>query len=99
MCMVLSDKVKQNLLVVVDDLGMEKPKTKAMAAMIKKSPAHSGSRLMINSEGNNIFLAARNIAKTGVTETRNLNVADLLNHKYVMISKNGIKEMEKALVK
>ncbi len=98
MFMVLSEKAKNNLVVVLDALKMEKPKTKDMALMIKKLPAGSASRLMVNSEGENVFMSARNIAKTGVSETRNLNVVDLLNHKYVVISKEGIKELEKTFI-
>ena len=75
---------------------MEKPKTKFMAEMIRKLPAGKASRLVVNSHGKNVFLSARNIAKTGVSETRNLNVVDLLNYKYVLISKEGIKEIETA---
>ena len=93
--MVLSQKVKDNLLVVLDKMEMEKPKTKEMAKIIKKLPIGKESRLVINSEGNkNLFMASRNISKTGVSEARNLNVVDLLNYKYLLISKNGIKEIE-----
>ncbi len=99
MFMVLSEKAKNNLVVVLDALKMEKPKTKDMVLMIKKLPAGSASRLMINSEGENVFMSVRNIAKTGVTETRNLNVVDLLNHKYVVISKEGIKELASTFLK
>jgi len=98
--MVLSQKAKDNLLVVLDKLEMEKPKTKAMHDVIKKLPVNSESRLVLYSDGNNkIFLAARNIKKTGVSEARNLNIVDLLNYKYVVVSKDGIKEIEKTFLK
>jgi len=97
--MVLSQKAKDNLLVVLDKLEMEKPKTKQMAQIIKKLPCGSGSRLVLIHDGKNIFLAARNIVKTGVSEARNLNIVDLLNYKYVLVSKDGIKEIEKTFLK
>ena len=98
--MVLSQKAKDNLLVVLDKLEIEKPKTKAMHDVIKKLPVNSESRLVLYSDGNNkIFLAARNIKKTGVSEARNLNIVDLLNYKYVLLSKDGIKEIEKTFLK
>ena len=98
--MVLSEKAKHNLVVVLDNMDMEKPKTKAMNEMIKKLPAGKSSRLVAYSDGNaKIFMAARNITKTGVSETRNLNVVDVLNYKYLLISKDGIKELEKTFVK
>ena len=92
--MVLSEKAKNNLLVILDDLQMEKPRTKEFAGLMNKLPAKSAKRLVLNSDGNNIFLSARNIAKTQVLETRNLNVVDLLNNKFVIVTKKGIKEIE-----
>lgn len=93
--MVLSEKVKNNLFVIVDGLDMQTAKTKSMATMIKKLPVANASRLVLYTTGKNVFLSARNIAKTGVTEIRNMNVADLLNYKYVVLSKDEIKEIEK----
>jgi len=98
--MVLSEKVKNNLLVVLDTMVVEDAKTKTMASMIKKLPASNASRLIAYNNGDKkVFLASRNIAKTGASETRNLNVVDLLNYKYLLISKDGIKEIEKTLAK
>jgi len=99
MFMVLSQKAKHNLVVVMETLDMEKPKTKEMAALIKKLPAGKASRLVLHKDSKNVFLAARNIAKTAVLEARNLNVADLLNYKYLVVSKEGIKELEKVFIK
>lgn len=97
--MILSEKAKNNLLVILDKLEMEKPKTKEMAKIISKLPCSNGSRLVLTSDDGKIFLSARNIARTGVTEARNINVLDLLNHKYLLISKGGIKEIEKTFLK
>ena len=93
--MVLSEKVKNNLLVVMDSFETEKPKTKNMVLAIKNLPIKTSSRLVVSlNNDKKTFLAARNIAKTGVSEARNLNVVDLLNYKYVLISKDGIKDIE-----
>src|SRR3989338_7227699 len=97
--MVLSEKAKNSSLIVLDKLEMEKPKTKEMAQIIKKLPVNNGSRLIISHDGKNLFLSARNIAKTGVSEARNLNIVDLLNYKYLLVSKDGIKEIEKVFIK
>lgn len=97
--MVLSQKAKENLLVVLDELNIETPKTKAMALLVKNLPGRDASRLVISHDGKNIFLAARNIKKTGVSDARNLNVVDLLNYKYVLTSKDGIKKIQETFVK
>jgi len=93
--MVLSQKAKSNLLVILEKLEMEKPKTKVIVDLIKKLPANSSSRLVLYSDGNNnIHLASRNIKRTAVLAARNLNLVDLLNYKYLQTTKDGIKEIE-----
>lgn len=99
LCMVLSEKVKNNLLVVLDSMEMKAPKTKLMAAVMSKLPVSKSSRLVVYTpEDKKVFIAARNIAKTGVSEARNLNVVDVLNYKYVVVSKDAVKELEKTFV-
>jgi large subunit ribosomal protein L4 len=86
--------------VVLDSMEMEKPKTKVMADMLKSLPLKNASRLVVSlNDDKKTYLASRNIAKTGVSEARNLNVADVLNYKYVLVSKDGIKDIEKTFVK
>lgn len=98
--MVLSEKAKKNLVLVLDTMDMDTPKTKIISNLVKKLPVKNQSRLIAYSDGKkNIFLAARNIAKTGVTESRNLSVVDLLDYKYLLLSKEGIKEIEKTFIK
>lgn len=98
--MVLSEKAKNNLLVVLDKLEMEGTKTKFMAEVFKKLPLKNDSRLVLYSDGkNNVFLASRNIKKTGVSQARNINLIDLMKHKYVLTTKDGIKEIESTFLK
>ena len=97
--MVLSEKAKNNLIVVLDQLEIEKPKTKVISEMMRKLPVNKGSRLVLTNDKGNIFLAARNITKTGVSEARNINLIDLLDYKYLLVSKDGIKEIESTFLK
>ncbi len=96
LCMVLSEKAKNNVLVVIEKFSIEKPKTKEMQNLFKKLPLNNSSKLVLYSDENsNIYLATRNIKKTGVERAKDLNIVDLLNYKYLLISKEGIKEIEK----
>ena len=97
--MVLSQKAKNNLLVVLDKLEIEKPKTKIMAEIIRELPCGDGTRLILTSDGKNIFLSARNIKRTGVLEARNLNLVDLLNYKYLLVTKESIKIIQDTFLK
>lgn len=98
--MVLSQKAKDNHLVVLDKMEFAKPATKEMAKIMSKLPCKKATTLVLMPNyDKNVFLSARNIDKTNVDDARNLNVLDLLNHKYLLLTKEGIKTIEKTFVK
>ncbi len=98
--MVLSEKVKSKQLIVLDELKMEKPQTKAMAKILSKLPSKNQSLLIALPENSkNTFLSARNIKKIGISEARNLNVLDLLNHKYLLLTKDSVKAIKETFAK
>jgi len=94
--MVLSGKVKNNLLILLDKLKIEKPKTKLMAEILKKLPCKEKSALIALPEyDKNIILAAGNLPEVDTLWVRNLNALDLLIFKYLIIPKEAIKVIEK----
>ncbi len=102
--MVLSEKAKNNRLVVLDKIepfekAQGKPKTKEMAKVLEKLPS-KGSAVLISLPvyDKNIYLSARNIKKTVIQEARNLNVLDLLNYKYLLITKDSIKTIKETFI-
>lgn len=93
---VLSLKVKNSQLVVLDKIQLEKGKTKEMAKSLSKLPCKEQSTLVVlPNYDKKLFLATRNIKKTGIEEARNLNVLQLLNYKYLLMPKEAIKTIEK----
>ena len=93
--MVLSQKLKDNQLLVLDKFSMEKPKTKEVAKILAKLPSKNQSLLIALPEYNkNTILSARNIKKTSIEDARNLNVLDLLNTKYLLLTKESIKTIK-----
>ncbi|MBI1866190.1 MAG: 50S ribosomal protein L4 [Candidatus Staskawiczbacteria bacterium] len=98
--MVLSEKAKGDLLVVLDKIQADKPKTKEIAKTLNKLPCKENSCLIALPEyDKNLFLSSRNIKKTGIVEARNLNVIDLMAFKYLLMSKDTIKTLEKTFLK
>ena len=90
--MVLSVKAKENLLLVLDKLEIEKPKTKAMAEVLNKLFLKKGSGLVVLPKiDKSIILSIKNIPKTGTIQAKDLNVLDLLSYKYLVMSKEAIK--------
>ncbi|MBZ9572816.1 50S ribosomal protein L4 [Patescibacteria group bacterium] len=98
--MVLSGKAKNNLLVLMDKLKIEKPKTRQISEILNKLPCKTQNTLIVLSEVNrNLILAARNIPKVETIEARNLNSLDLLSFKYLIIPKDTIKVIKETFIK
>ncbi len=92
--MVLSAKAKNNFLLILEKLSLEKPKTKLMAGILKKLPFNGSSLIVLPQLEKAIVRAARNIPGTATVEARNLNALDLLSFKYLIMPKDSIKAIK-----
>lgn len=98
--MVLSEKAKNKQLIVLEKIELEKGKTKEMANALLKLPCKKQTTLIaLPNYDKKIFLASRNIKKTSIEDARNLNVLELLNHKYLLLTKDSVKTIEKTFIK
>ncbi|MDD2732225.1 MAG: 50S ribosomal protein L4 [Candidatus Pacebacteria bacterium] len=98
--MVLSQKAKDQLIFVLDELKIERIKTKAVYEMLDKFFLKKGTGLIITSKKDeNIFKSARNIAKVKVIEAKDLNALDLMSYKYIIMPKESIKVIKETFIK
>jgi len=98
--MVLSAKVKNNLLVLVDKLELEKAKTKLIAEIFKKLPSRDeGTLIALPVLEKNIILAARNLPKVQIIQAKDLNALDLLSFKYLILPKESLKIIKETFLK
>ncbi len=98
--MALSGKVKNNLLILLDKLKIEKPKTKLIADILRKLPSKEESALItLPDYDKNIVLAARNLPNIDTIWARNLNALDLLIFKYLIMPKESIKVIKETFIK
>lgn len=97
--MVLSAKAKENLLLVLDNLKIEKPKTKSIAEILNKLFLKKGSGLVVLPRmDKNIIKATKNIPRVSTVQAKDLNVLDLLCYKYIMIPKEAIKVIKETFL-
>lgn len=93
--MILSEKARNNFLIILDTLKLEKPKTKLMGQVLAKLPCKGGSSLLALPELNKeIIRAAGNLSGVQTIEARNLNPLDLLSFKYLVMLKDSIKTIK-----
>ncbi|MCD6528354.1 50S ribosomal protein L4 [bacterium] len=98
--MALSAKAKNGLLILVDKLQIEKPKTKLMEKILMALPCKKESSLVALPEVNqNIIKGARNIPKVEVMQARELNALDVLSFKYLIMPKEAIKVVKETFLK
>jgi len=103
--MVISAKAKNNFLILLDELKIEKPKTKLMDEIIKNLKLKiknfgDGSVLIALPEmDKNLILATRNLANVETIQAKDLNALDLLSFKYLLMPKETIKVIKETFKK
>jgi large subunit ribosomal protein L4 len=98
--MVLSGKAKEGLLILVDKLKLDQPKTKLMKKILEKLPCKEESCLIaLPQYDRNLVLATRNLPEVDTIWARNLNVLDLLSYKYLLLPKEALKLIKETFIK
>jgi len=93
---ILSELVRSERLVVVDEFTVESPKTKLFIA--KMNDLELDSALIISDNvDKNLFLAARNVPKVDVADAESINPVNLIAYKKVVVTVAAIKQIEEAL--
>lgn len=90
----LSEKLRSGNLIALDTLTVKEAKTKTFAEILKKLEIKGRVLVAFAQEEQEATLASRNIAKAVNTMTKDLNVMDLLNNKYLLLSKQSIAYLE-----
>jgi large subunit ribosomal protein L4 len=93
----LNAKVKDNALMVIDDLRLGGAKTKEAFGIVSKLKLASGSNkkpvsslFLMNKPDNAIRLAFRNIDFVDVNLARDVHCYEVLSHKKIIITKEGL---------
>jgi len=98
LAMVLSAKVADKLLIIIDSLEISQPKTKQMVEIVgavkKACDLGKGKMLVALPEyEKNAVLAGRNIPDFATIEAAKLNVLELLNTKYLLMPAASVKRI------
>ncbi len=92
----LSEKIRQNQVVVLDKFEFDAPKTKQAKAFLDAFK-FAGKVLVINNANDqNVKLSTANIPNLSIEEAVNLNVYEILANKNVVLTQSAIKQLEEA---
>ena len=93
----LSSKLRDNELVVVENLNLENNKTKTFNEMLKNVKVNGKALVVFADDNENLFLASRNNNKVDVVAFDEINVLDLVATDYLLIDESSVKKIEEVL--
>ncbi|MBE3948530.1 50S ribosomal protein L4, partial [Vibrio parahaemolyticus] len=93
---ILSELVRQERLIVVDNFSVEAPKTKELVAKLKELELTDA--LIVTSEvDENLFLAARNLYKVDARDVAGIDPVSLIAFDKVVMTAEAVKQVEEML--
>ena len=95
---VLSGKLADNELIVVEDFAFEKPRTKDAVAVLKALGCEDvRTTVVIADDDINGFLSFRNIQKVNVLPASESNTYELIDNKKLILTKSAVNYLEEVL--
>ena len=91
---VLSSKVLENKLVVIDNLPFKEIKTKQMVNALTKNKIEGKTLIMLPEKNEAVQKSARNIEGVKTTLVNTINVYDLLKYSKLVITLDTVKKLE-----
>jgi large subunit ribosomal protein L4 len=93
----LSSKAQDGRLVVVEALEFEEPKTREFIGVLADAGIEGTVLVALDNHNLNAEKSARNLVGVKVILTRNLNIRDLLNHEWLLMTKAAVDQVAEVL--
>ena len=90
----LSSKVLEKELTVVDKLEVKEPKTKVMAQALTDLKVEGKTLIILADKNENVYLSSRNIEGVKTIQLNMINVFDLLNCSKLVLPLDTVKKLE-----
>ena len=93
----LSRRVKEGKFVVVSDMSVDEAKTKSFAQKVANIGVEGKALLIDTMENTNAVLASRNNPKLNFVDALHVNVYDVVNSRYIVLSQAALDRLTEAL--
>ena len=90
---VLTAKVQENKVVILDELKLDEVKTKAMVNVLNNVKAEKAI-VVLKENDEKVMLSARNIADVQTSLVNTINVYDILKHNTLVMTKEAVQAIE-----
>ncbi|GAW99268.1 50S ribosomal protein L4 [Secundilactobacillus mixtipabuli] len=94
---VLSQKVADGSLVVVDAFNFDQPKTKEFAKSLSSLNVSTKTLVVLEEDNKNAEMAARNLANVQVIDAKGINVLDVISNDKLVLTQAALSQIEEVL--
>lgn len=94
---ILSELLRQDRLVLIDELKVDAPKTKELIAQLKRLNLEN-VLIVTESDDHNLYLSARNIPHVDIRDAQGCDPVGLISYEKVLITVDALKKLEEKLV-
>ena len=91
---VLTSKVNDGEIIVLDSLELEEPKTKKMIEVLKNIKADKKAIIVTDGKNENVVRSASNIPGVQTSNTGSLNCYEMLNANSLILTKAAVEKLE-----
>lgn len=91
---ILSAKVLENEMIVLDTLTMDAPKTKDMIKILENIKAGKKSLIVMSAKDENVIKSAANIPGVRTVLVTTMNVYEIINYTNFIITKDAVNKIE-----
>lgn len=93
----LSFKLKDGKFLLIRDLSIEEPKTKVLVEQFGKIGIEGKALVVDSLENVNVLLASRNHPKMQMVDPLSVNVYDVVNSRYIVLSEAALEKLTEVL--
>lgn len=94
---VLSDKVREQKFIVLDNLALESYKTKGMVEVFKNLNVTGKIMVILDEVTDFVDIATRNLSNVQTTVFEHASVYDIMNNSTIVTTQNAVKKIEEDL--
>jgi len=91
---ILTSKVVEKEMIILEDLKMDAPKTKEMVKVLSNLNAEKKALIVMGHKDENIIKSAANIPGVTTTLVTTMNVYEIINHNSFIITKDAVHKIE-----
>jgi large subunit ribosomal protein L4 len=94
----LSDRVKENRVLIIDEFKLQSVKTKTFNELLKKN-FDLDKVLIVDEKNQNLELSGRNIKGIKILRSEGINVYDIVKHEWLLLTKKAAESVQNRLAK